>query len=183
MRWRSHLVRCSCCRVVDVHSTELCGFFSLLLYDFFSPLPLNSSLAAIVDLLDNVATRVVLTQPLHHCKKVLPILCNDLRDLRLNDIQTGLSSRRLTLLGMGLQKNIIKMNTKWLCKTCLSYPTSTPQHWQFYVMISVTFESEGHANWPLPSAGWRCRGWVYKKQYQINTKWLKTHFMIKWVST
>jgi hypothetical protein len=24
----------------------------------------------------------------------------------------------------------------------------------------------------FPSAGWRCRGWVYKKQYQINTKWL-----------
>jgi hypothetical protein len=46
---------------------------------------------------------LVLTQPLHHCMKVLPFSRNDLRDLRLKDIQTGLSFCRLTLLGMGLQ--------------------------------------------------------------------------------
>jgi hypothetical protein len=34
------------------------------------------------------------------------VMNNDLRDLRLKDIKTGLSSCRLPLLGMGLQKPI-----------------------------------------------------------------------------
>jgi hypothetical protein len=42
------------------------------------------------------------------------VLRNDFHDLRLKKMQTGLSFFRLTLLGMGLQKPKIKMNTKWL---------------------------------------------------------------------
>jgi hypothetical protein len=43
------VVHCSCCcRVGDAHSTDFFLLFSLLLYDFFSPWPLNSKLAAIL---------------------------------------------------------------------------------------------------------------------------------------
>jgi hypothetical protein len=35
-------------------------------------------------------------------------------------------------------------------------------------MISVTFERQGHANWPFPSAGFRCWGWVYKTNIKLS---------------
>jgi hypothetical protein len=77
-------------------------------------------------------------------------------------MQTGLSFFRLTLLGMGLQKPKIKMNTKWLSLAAivpalikmkpLSFsPNLYTIACQFYVMFLLTFKREGHpvwTNWP-----------------------------------
>ncbi len=68
----------------------------------------------------------------------------------------------------------IKMNTNWLCNTCRSHPTSTPLHDTFYVMISVTFECEGHAKVAFPSAGWRC--WLTNIKMNIKWLWLELSF-------
>jgi hypothetical protein len=48
-------------------------------------------------------------------------------------MQTGLSSCRLTLLGMGLQKSKtnIKMNTKWLRLAVIIYLLEMMQHVPF----------------------------------------------------
>jgi hypothetical protein len=51
--------------------------------------------------------------------------------------------------GDGSTKTNIKMKSKWLFNTSRSHPTSTPLHNTLHVMISVTFESEGNANWPF----------------------------------
>jgi hypothetical protein len=88
-------------------------------------------------------------------------------------MQTGLSFFRLTLMGMGLQKS------KWIpngwalrllyllimMQPVSSHPTSTPPHWQFYVMLPATFKSEGHANWPA-----RLQVELYKGNLKIINK-------------
>jgi hypothetical protein len=81
----------------------------------------------------------------------------------------------MLLLGMGLHSTTtnIKMNTKWawLCKTCRSHPASTPLHDTFYVMISVTFECERHANWPFLLQVDVARDGSTKTNIKMNTKW------------
>ncbi len=71
------------------------------------------------------------------------------------------------------------MNTKWLCTTYRSHPTSNPLHDKFYVMISVTFEREGHANLPFLLQVDVVGDEPATTNIKINTKWLwlKTHFI------
>jgi hypothetical protein len=52
---------------------------------------------------------------------------------------------QVDVAGDGSTKTNIKMKTKWLFNTSRSHPASAP-HDTFYVM---TFESEGHTNWPF----------------------------------
>jgi hypothetical protein len=75
------------------------------------------------------------------------VLLNDLRDLRKwRKCKSFLL--QVDVAGDGSTKTNIKMNTKWIWNTSRSHPTSTP-HDTFYVIISVTFEREGHSNWPF----------------------------------
>jgi hypothetical protein len=78
-------------------------------------------------------------------------------------MQTVFSFFRLTLLGMGLQKTKIKMNTKWLSLAAIAPALIMMKHVSFspnlyttsvtvlHVMFLVTFKREGHpvwTNWP-----------------------------------
>jgi hypothetical protein len=64
------------------------------------------------------------------------------------------------------------MKTKWLFNTSRSHPTSTPLHHTFYVIISVTFESEGNANWPFLLQVEIAGDGSTKTNIKMNTKWL-----------
>jgi hypothetical protein len=53
-------------------------------------------------------------------------------------MQTGLSFFRLTLLGMGLQKPKIKMNTKWLSLAAIAPALIMMKHVPFSPNLSFT---------------------------------------------
>ncbi len=86
---------------------------------------------------------------------------------------------QVDVAGDGSETTKIKMNTTWLCNTSRFHPTSTSLHNTFYVMISLTFECEGPANWPFLLQVDAAVDGPTTKNVKINTKWLwlKTHFI------
>jgi hypothetical protein len=145
-RWWQ-IVRCRCCRVGDAHSTDFISpFVSPFIKIFLSFLHLLS-LAAILPAwqLWNTSRSHPTSTP-HDTFYVMISVTFKSEGKFSFLLQVDVAGDRA---GDGSTKTSIKMNTKWLCNTCRSHPTSTPLHDTFYLMISVTFECEGHANWPF----------------------------------
>ena len=152
-RWWQ-IVRCNCCRVGDVHSTDVSGLFSLLFIRFFCH-PHLSSLAAIVPAwkLWNTPRYHPTSTPLHDTFYVMISVtfeCKGQAD-RLFLLQVDVA-------GDGSTTTQIKMNTKWLCNTSRSHPTSTPLHDKFYVpfLLQVVVAGDGSTTTKI----------------KMNTKWL-----------
>jgi hypothetical protein len=101
------------------------------------------------------------------------VLLNDLRDLRKwRKCKSFLL--QVDVAGDGSTKTNIKMNTKWICNTSRSHPTSTP-HDTFYVIISRDLRAWRTFKLAFPSTGWRC--WAgngsTKTDIKMNIKWLR----------
>jgi hypothetical protein len=132
IRWRRQMVSALQLLPCRRCSLDWLSFaFSLSFYTIFF-LTLTSKALRVLYLLDNDAKRpsspILYTIAWH-------VLRKDLRDLRV--------CYWLFLLQFawdGSTTTNIKMNTKWVCNTCRSHPTSKPLHDTFYVKISVTFE-------------------------------------------
>jgi hypothetical protein len=65
---------------------------------------------------------------------------------------------QVDVAGDGSTTTQIKMNTKWLCNTSRSHPTSTPLHDKFYVpfLLQVVVAGDGSTTTKI----------------KMNTKWL-----------
>jgi hypothetical protein len=76
---------------------------------------------------------------------------------------------------VNIYNNRYQNEYQMVMNTCRSHPTSTPLHGTFYVMISVTFERQGRANWPFLLDFDVARGWVYIQPISKsipNGKWI-----------
>jgi hypothetical protein len=138
------------CRRCSLDSTDFpSAFLSPFIRFFFSPLPLKPcGCCTCLIMMQNVRPHPTSTL-LHDTFFSVTFEC-DCRFLWQVDVA-----------GDGSTTINIKMNTKWLCNTSRSHPTSA---WQ----VLCAF----------PSAGCRCWGWVYNNQkqneYSVKWYWLKT---------
>ncbi len=167
------ILRCSCCRVGDTRSTDFCSPFSLLLYDFSHP---DSPLKPC-----GYCTCLIMMKNVPFAPNLYPVAWhvfrNDLRDLWARRTCKLL---KVDVAGDGSTKTNFKMNTKWFCNTYRSHPTPKTLHDTFYVMISLTFESEGYASWPFLLQVDVAGDGSTKTNFKMNTKWLwlKTNFIL-----
>jgi hypothetical protein len=136
--------------------------FSLSFYTIFlSPSPLKPcGYCTCLKMIKHVSSSPNLYTTAWH------VLSNDLRDLRM--WRTG--GLPFPFAGWrcwdGSATTNIKMNTKWLCNTSRSHPTSTPLHDKFYVPFLPQVYVAGDWNGSTTT------------NIKINTEWLwlKTHF-------
>jgi hypothetical protein len=141
----------SCCRVGDAHRLISLAFSLSFLYDFFYHPHLL--------MFDNAETRTFLTQPLHHLDEKFFVMISVTFEC---EGQTDCPFLlQVDVAGDGSTTTNIKMNTKWLCNTSRSRPTSA---WQ--VLRAVPQEQA--------RAGCRGLGWVYNNQI---SKWIPNGYV------
>jgi hypothetical protein len=132
-------VRCSCCRVGYAHSTDFPSvFLSPFILFFFSPSPLKPcGCCTCLIMIQNVRPHPTST-PLHDTFYVNVMISVTFEC----DCPFLL---QFDVAGDGSTTTNIKMNTKWLCNTCRSHPTSKPLQEKFYVpfLLQVVVAGDG----------------------------------------